>query len=115
MANGVPLPIGEALFSANPTVRTASLTISGLKPGPHQIFVIGQDFAGQWQDIAAPTSAAWMTCRQPFATSGRDPLADEDDDGATDFAEYAFGTDWSAADVSAVGQALLPNGRRNWF
>jgi hypothetical protein len=42
------------------TKRTAQLALSGLTNGPHTVSVIGQNFAGAWQDEAAATiSQAW--------------------------------------------------------
>jgi hypothetical protein len=54
-------PANPLTFPRNgPTVRTASLQLDGLAPGPHVVSVIGQDFAGVWQDEAAATvSRAW--------------------------------------------------------
>ncbi len=46
------IPIGNgAVFSRTvPTVRQAPLTLTGLAAGAHTLEVLGQDFAGNWQD-----------------------------------------------------------------
>ncbi len=110
-----PVPIGEALFSrVNPTVRTATLPFSALAPGTYQVDIIGQDFAGQWQDEAAPTlSAAWTVCSPPplFQALGQAPDVDADSDGLTQLQEYAFGLSPTQPDVLALTASLSPAGR----
>ena len=43
-----------------PTIRTAQLALTGLTNGPHTVSVLGQDFAGVWQEESAATvSLPW--------------------------------------------------------
>ena len=42
-----------------PTVRTATLALNSLAPGPHTLQVIGQDFAGNWIPEGEATRASW--------------------------------------------------------
>lgn len=101
-----PVAIGEALFSRlNPSVRTATLQINGLAPGTYRVEVIGQDFAGQWQDEGAPTlSGEWTVCVPPplFAELAVNPFDDNDGDGLNNFLEYAFGNSMTQPEVLAI-------------
>lgn len=47
-----PIQIGNGgeMPRTAPTVRQATLALTGLTPGPHTLEVIGQDMAGNWQD-----------------------------------------------------------------
>lgn len=103
-----PVAIGEALFSrVNPSVRTAALELHNLAPGSYRIEVIGQDFAGQWQDESAPTlSSAWIICPPLFQALGVSSTADEDHDGLTNLQEYAFGLSMSQADVLSITPSI---------
>jgi len=82
-----------------PTVRSSTLSLTNLAPGPHTLEVIGQDFAGNWQ--ATPTAAAWtVTPSQPPDTyqewltwHGLTEGSDTDNDGLTTLGEFAFGGD----------------------
>ena len=53
------IPIGNGFDPINGTVRSGQITLTDLAPGPHQLEVLGQDFAGVWQ--AKPTiSQPWV-------------------------------------------------------
>ena len=55
-------PANPLHFPRNaPTIRTAQLSLAGLAPGPHTVFVIGQDYAGVWQEEAAATASKTWT------------------------------------------------------
>ena len=53
------LPIGEGFNLDGPTVRTATISLTNLAPGTHQVEVLGQDFAGNWQET--PTQSRTWT------------------------------------------------------
>lgn len=65
--NGGPwsadLPIGELGFVPNNTVRTAEILLTGLSDGVQTIEVLGQDFAGEWQN--EPTVVSWTIQASP--------------------------------------------------
>lgn len=108
------IPIGEWLFSrTNPTVRTAELPLTGLADGTYTLAVIGQDFAGIWQDEAASAlSQTWTVCnpRPLFASLHVDPDSDDDGDGVSAFGEYAFGLSATAADSVPLTSRFTPSG-----
>jgi lamin tail-like protein len=58
-----PIGSGFAFAEAETTVRTATLQLSGLTDGVYTVDVIGQDFAGNWQDESSPTTASWTIDR----------------------------------------------------
>ncbi|MGI8604846.1 MAG: hypothetical protein ACR2OZ_17895 [Verrucomicrobiales bacterium] len=94
-------PIGAPVFSrTNPTVRTATFGLTNLTDGTYNVEVIGQDFAGIWQDETAPTSQTWTVCTPPalFSTLGMNASNDADNDGVTAFEEYAFGLSFTQSD-----------------
>ncbi len=54
------LPIGDG-FAGGATVRTATVRLTELPDGVYQVAVIGQNFAGVWQDEDMPTlSKEWQ-------------------------------------------------------
>jgi hypothetical protein len=108
-----PVPIGEALFSrVNPTQRTATLALTNLAPATYRVEVIGQDFAGQWQDEQTPTlSGEWTVLPPPplFQALGVNATDDPDSDGLNNLLEYAFGLPLNAP--SSLATTLAANGQ----
>jgi hypothetical protein len=52
------LPIGAGFNVDGPTVRTATISLTNLAPRAHQVEVLGQDFAGNWQ-LTSTLSRIW--------------------------------------------------------
>jgi hypothetical protein len=95
-----------------PLQRTTTLTFNNLADGLHVLEVIGQDFAGAWQDEATPTVRGFAvdaTCEAPAMgirladkVPPQVPDADVDSDGLTSLEEHAFGLDPNTPDGSPV-------------
>ncbi len=85
-----------------PTVRTATLSLTGLAAGLHTLEVIGQDFARNWQ--ATPATATWLVSATPpvdyplwLAWHGITDGSDGDGDGLSSLTEFAFASDPASA------------------
>ncbi|HZJ14592.1 MAG TPA: hypothetical protein VFD27_06055 [Chthoniobacteraceae bacterium] len=95
-----------------PVKRTTILTFNNLADGLHVLEVIGQDFAGIWQEEMAPTVRTFAvdaTCEVPAMgvrladkVPPQIPDADVDSDGLTSLEEHSFGLDPNAPDGAPV-------------
>jgi len=119
IGNGAVFPRGAA------TVRQSTLNLTNLASGAHTLEVLGQDFAGNWQDADpakaytgrtqfTPTVRNWSIVLEPtqfaawssyYNVSGA--ASDGDTDGMVALMEYGLGTNPNSAG-GRDGVASLP-------
>jgi hypothetical protein len=119
-----PVPFTAVAFprDGTPVKRTTTLTFSNLSDGLHVLEVIGQDFAGIWQEETAPTVRTFgvdATCEVPAMgvrftdkVPSQNPGDDTDGDGLTAIEEHALGLDPNSPDAAPVNAVAVDSAGR---